>query len=718
MMRKFTFTLLMVLVFGSLSFGQYTYTASLQTLTASPNEDVSVNLSVTGFTGVGSFQFYIQVDPAVLTYQAVTNFTQPGLSAGTINGGSTVTLAWTNTTGVTWADGTLLTLKFKYNGLSSPVAFVPANCEVVKLVGVVPYIMTCTSFTDGAISPVLNNVQQATLGTVQGTTGSSVSVPLTYTGAAGTVAGAITQYVAYDPAVLTFINVTGSGLFPTFINASASNGVVNIAWANVGGVLLNTPGTQFNVNFMYNGSTTTPVTFSTGCVISTTAPVTNIPVTYNDGSVSLLTPPTSFASFPNITSAVQGQVVTVPLTLAGMPSTTTNFNLNLTYDNPRMTYVGYANAIQPVLVGSTGNTISITNANPLAPSPSINGTFMELLFMYNGVGTANINFASGCQFNNGSPIVVGYTNGSVSPAQATVNATLGNVSATSPATVPIPVTFTDIPSGTDIGAVTLNIGFDASKLTFVNATNPNGATVQAQGSVIHIAWSSTTPVIVNGTPFITLNFNYAAAGSSSTVVSFADGCQLANMVGTIVPANWNNGGINLSHSISGFLAYDKHPSPNLPLANATIYIKSGPEPIPPATAPVPAIIATTTTDGTGFFSVNVPNGTYFIYASTSDPWGGVDNGDVINIRRYAASLFPNTVDTPLRVRASDINQDGAVDNGDVIPLRRRIAGLLPNPGYVIADWSFDNPSVVVSGANVTVNLLGTCSGEVNGSYPN
>ncbi len=716
-MRKFTFTLLMVLVFGSLSFGQYTYTASLQTLTASPNEDVSVNLGVTGFSGIGSFQFYIQVDPAVLTFETVTNFVGTGLSFGHPNGDqSLVSVSWFNSTPGTWANGTLLTLKFKYNGLASPIAFVPANCEVVKLVGVVPYVMTCTSFTDGAISPVLNNTQQATIGAVQATTGSAVSVPLTYSGSAGTSAGAITQRITYDPNVLTFISVTGSGLFPSFVNASASNGVVTFAYTNPSGVLLNTPGTQFNLNFQYAGNTTTPVTFSTGCVISTTTGA-NIPVTYNNGNVSLLIPPTSFATLPTITNAVQGQVVTVPLTLAGMPSNTTNFNINLAFDNPRMSYVGYANAIQPVIVGNTANTISITNANPLTPTPSINGTFIELKFVYNGVGTANITFAPGCQFSTGSPINVGYTNGTVSPASATVNANIGTVSATSPAMVPIPVTFTDIPSGTDLGAVTMNIGFDATKLTYVAASNPNLATVQVNGNIIHIAWSSTTPVIVNGTPFITLNFNYAASGNASSLVTFLDGCQLANMVGTIVPANWNNGGVNLNHTISGTLSYDNHPSANLALSNVTVYIKSGPEPIPPSTGPVPAIIATATTDGSGFFSVSIPNGTYYVYASSIAPWVGVDNGDVINVRRYAAGLTPNTVDNPLRVRACDINQDGVIDNGDVIPLRRRIAGLTPNPGYVIGDWIFENPSVVVSGSNVTVNFLGICSGEVNGSYP-
>ncbi len=718
MMKKFTLTLLVMVIFGSLSFGQYT--ASLQNVTASPNETVSVNLDVTNFTSIGSFQFYIQVDPAVLTFQNVTNF-QTGLPALTYPGNipNTITILWTNTTPHTWANGTLMTLNFKYNGLSSPIAFIPANCEVVKLVGGIPTILT-GSFTDGSVSPFLGNAAHANIDNVTSSLG-TVAVPLKYTGFASNV-GSLTQKISYDASKLTFISVTGTGNLASGINANVASGIITITWTNAAGKDINSPGSQFNLNFSYLTLTTTNVNFSTGCVITTPAPVTNIPVTYYNGSVAPAPVITSFASMPAITNAVQGQLVDVPLTFTGMPDGTNNFNVNLTYDNPRMSFIGVFSAIYPVTSNVVGNAINLLYTNATSPAPSINGQFLVLRFKYNGVGTANINFATGCQFSNGSPIGVGYTNGSVSPATAPVNANIGTVSATSPSSVAVPVTFTGIPAGTDIGALTLNIEFDAAKLTYVNALNPHGATIHLVGSVLNIAWTSTTPAIVNGDPFLTLNFNYAASGNTSASINFKDGCQMANMAATIVPANWNNGGVNmaLAHAISGYLKYDNSPLTNIPISGATIYIKDGPEPVPPALSPVPNIIATTTTDVNGFYTVNVFNGTYYIYAANTATWAGVDQGDVINLRRYIANLTPNTiVGDPLRIRASDINLDGSVDNGDVIPLRRRIANLSPNPNYLIPDWLFENPSVIMNSTNLTgINFLGVCSGEVNGTYPN
>lgn len=711
-MRKFTITLLMVLVFGSLSFGQYT--AMLQTVTASPNENVSVNLSVTGFTSIGSFQFFIQVDPAVLTFQNVTNFSQPGLSVGSA-GGNVITVLWTNTTPYTWANGTLLTLNFKYNGLSCPIAFQPSNCEVVKLQGVNPIILSGT-FTDGAVSPFMGNAAQATIGNVSAPLG-TVSVPVNYTGFPTNV-GSLTQKISYDPAKLTFISATGTGSLTSGLISNVAAGIITIVWTNPIGANINT--SQLNLNFSYTTLATTNVSFSTGCVITTAAPVTNIAVTYNNGSVAPGGPITAFASFPVITTAVQGQMVDMPLTLSGMPVGTDNFDLHLTYDNPRMSFIGVFNAMYPVVSNANGSNINISYTNLSAPA--VNGQFLVLRFMYNGIGTANVNFVAGCQFSMGATQVgVGYSNGSVSPAPAVVNANIGSVSAVSPSSVAIPVTFTDIPGGTNIGAVTMKIGFDASKLTYVNALNPNNATIQLVGNVVQIAWSSTTPVIVNGATFITLNFNYAASGNAATQIIFKDGCQLANMTGTIVPANWNPGGVNMqvNFTISGYLKYDNSPLTNIPVPNATVYVKDGPEPIPPAVGPVPNVIASAPVAADGFYSVTVPNGSYYLYASSTAAWGGVNQADVINLNRYIANLSPNTMEgNPLRILAGDINRNGLVDNGDVIPLRRRIANLLPNPNYLAPDWIFQNPDILVNGANLPgTDFLGTCSGDVNGTYP-
>jgi len=626
-----------------------------------------------------------------------------------------VSVLWTNpspqTVGGGTGNGRLLTLNFTYHGLTSPLAFVPAYCEVTRLVGSMPVILT-GSFTDGSVSPFAGNAAQAHIGTVSAPLG-TVSVPVTYSGFPTNV-GSMTQKIAYDAGKLTYISVSGTGNLATGFNANVSAGIITITWTSPVGKDINA--SQFNLNFMYNTLANAPVTFSTGCVVTTTPSPANVPVTYNNGAV--IPPPviTSYATLPTITNAVQGQIVDVPLTFTDMPSGVTNFNVNLTYDNPRMSFVSYHNAMYPVTLNASGNSISISYTN--AGGPAINGQFLTLRFMYNGVGTANIHFAPGCQFSTGSPVGVGYTDGIISPAPAVVNATVGSVAGSSPSQVAVPVTFSDIPSGTNIGAVTMNIAFDASKLTYVNAVNPFGAQVDLNGNVLNIAWTTTVPTSLNGIPFITLNFNYAASGNATAFITFADGCQLADLANPhpVIPANWNDGGVNTLFKLFGNLSY--YMVPGVPLENATIQIKDGPEPVPPAVTPVPNVLYTVNANAAGYFEIFLPNGTYYLYATCPMPWGGVDGGDVTQIRRKIA-LLTNVIDGhALRMRAADVSMDGEIDGTDVTALRRRIALLTPNPNYKAPDWIFDNPQIIMNGSDVNQNFNGICSGDVNSTYPN
>ncbi|MEI7662466.1 MAG: cohesin domain-containing protein, partial [Bacteroidota bacterium] len=261
-MKHFTTTLLLLLIIGSAAFGQYTVT--LPTVTASPNENVAIPLNVTGFTSIGSIQLFIKVDHKVLTLLSITGFSQTGLVYGSGVTGDTIRIIWTNVTPHTWANGTLLTMNFKYNGLSSTMNFIPSQCEVAKFVGGIPTVLTGT-FNNGAISPYQGNAEQAHIGNVFAVTGNAVAVPLWYSSTSTNPSAAnITQKIAYDATKLTFVNVTGTGVLSTGITSSAASGIITLTWANASGALINTPGSHFNLNFTYTGSTTTSVTFSTG----------------------------------------------------------------------------------------------------------------------------------------------------------------------------------------------------------------------------------------------------------------------------------------------------------------------------------------------------------------------------------------------------------------------------------------------------------------------
>jgi hypothetical protein len=437
--------------------------------------------------------------------------------------------------------------------------------------------------------------------------------------------------------------------------------------------------------------------------------------------------PTATAVLGSVTGANQGQDYLVPLTLTGFPTNTQAFTLTIPFDSPRLTYLGLQNTVNGLVVSQASGTLTLAWSDPSATN--INGAFLTLKFKYNGVGTAHVSFGNGCVFNTNTggvigTVQVGYTNSTITPGTATANATLGFVQGAVGANVLVPVTFSGLPTPpTGMGAVTLNISYDYNALTFIDCQNNTfGATYNLNRTthILMIAWNAGSATDINGT-FLNLRFTYNGGGGGGCggAVSFADGCQLADFGANIVQANWINGGVDLKWTISGHLYYNNTTLSNLPLPGATVYVKDGPEPVPPATTPIPNIIASTTTDANGAYSVNVPNGSYYLYASNAAAWAGVGSPDVINLKRYNASLIPNTiVGNPLRIRAADINQDGIVNSADVIPLNRRIAHLTPNPLYLAPDWLFQNPIVLVNCANLSVtDFLGICSGDVNGSYP-
>ena len=693
------------MILGSFTFGQYT--AVLSTKTASPNENVTVNLDVTGFTSIASIQFYIQIDPAVLTYQSVTNFSQPGLLVNaTGNNGTTITIIWTNTTPKNFPNGTLLTLNFKYNGLSSPVAFIPANCEVVKLVGSTPIPLTGT-FTDGAVNPYMGNVAKAKLDSVFLQPLGAVTVPLKYTGFGSNV-GSITQRIAYDPAKMSFGTVTGTGNLASGVNYSASNGIITITWTNVAGKNINYPGSMLNLNFIYNTAANTGVSFSTGCIIETTTP-SNIPVTYYHGYV---TPNviTSYAALGNITGAIQGQTVDVPLNLTNMPSGTSNFNLSILYDNPRLSFIGIYNALQPVTSNVSGNHISITNTNPITASPSINGQFLVLRFRYDGVGTANVTFSTGSQFSIGNiPVGVGFSNGTVAPAVISGhNATISYVTAPN-GPVAVPVTFSDMP--TNIGSVQLFITYDATKLTFTGALNPYSALVKNNGNVVTVVWTSTTPPNLNNVAFVTLQFNYVAGSGSncSAPITFSDGCQLSTS-GVIVPANWHDGGVNVKFKISGTLKYNSDPNPRIPLTGFRVKLLNLNN----------DSITSGITSAAGYYEFWAPNGNYQVSVvppSNTAPYSDMDDAIAI-LNHFMGYPIPLSDEFPIRLLAGDVNQSGEPEMDDAIYILDLFMGYPKSPYWTAPDWIFDAHTVNCSCSDVPgVNILGLTSGNVLGTNP-
>ncbi len=552
MMRQFMLFVALMSVMATTSFGQ---TASLENKTAFPGVNTSVNLNVSNFNSVNAITFDIRYNPAVLSFISASGVS-PQLIGGSLMASaqdSTIHLVWYSPTAST-VNGVLCSLNFLYNGASCILGFLP-NSVVTQ--GTNTNILI--GYTNGSVNPAscVPADPHASLGSASIVAGSQVSIPLDFSNFP--IAGAITQVVHYDASKLTFISGSKSGNLSSAV-INGGNGTINIAWTNTGGANINTSGTTWiHLNFMCAMPGTSLLSFVPGCLISTPSSA-NINVCYSGGTVSQ-TPTVQTAVLGSLTSVVQGDNVEIPLDL-NITTPVSAFTLYISFNSPLVAFTGIEN-INPlcsmVTSNVTGSTMTLVYTNPgstvIAP-----GTFLKLKFKYNGIGTGYVNFTGGCQFTDNAlplpqPINVSYTNGTIAagtyPPIAT--ATIGSLPASVGSFVDIPVEI-DGSSSNPLGAATLFIGFDISKLSYVSVLgNTHNASVNSIGDQISIAWSDPAGANLTGT-FLLLRFQYhggAGSGCSSVVffkndIATLQPCELAGPTGTFVPANWVNGGVNLS----------------------------------------------------------------------------------------------------------------------------------------------------------------------------
>jgi hypothetical protein len=154
--------------------------------------------------------------------------------------------------------------------------------------------------------------------------------------------------------------------------------------------------------------------------------------------------------------------------------------------------------------------------------------------------------------------------------------------------------------------------------------------------------------------------------------------------------------------ISGTVTYDN--SANTPLPNVTISLIN----------PSNAVVASANTDANGNYKFNyVWKGNYTLSASGSPfAYGGISAVDALQIKRHGINIITLT---GLRLAAADVNQSSTVNSTDALLVSRRTINL-PVTAWTLPDWIYESFSLTVSASNLTQNILGLCSGDVNGSY--
>lgn len=529
----------------------------MENKTVSPNTACSIAVIGESLGSINSMTLNIGFDPVVLDY---VGFVPQGLTSGiTANvSGSVLNITWSNVVPQSPAD-TLMKLIFFYKGGSSSLDFMP-GCEFTSL---------ATPFTVGYISggisaaPCQPGDGIAALGNSVCSSGGQFDVPVNFSNFQN--AGAFTLYINYDETMFAFINMSKMGVLSN-ATVNGGNGLITIAWttSSPGGLLqnINTSPTNFlKLNFQCLMAGNSTITYEPGCVFSGGAGV-NLPVCFTDGAITK-NATLHTAQLDTLTGVNQGDEIVIPLML-NVNEPVSAFTLNIDFNSPVLSYTGF-DAVDPasfgtIIANGVGNTLTIAYT---ANTPVVlTGAFINLKFKYNGVGAGLIGFSGFNQFDKFNnitflpePINVDFFDGYVTPGFNPANATveIGILSGNIGDLVDVPV-YIEGSSTNQVGAATMFIGFDNTKLQFIGPINPmNGTTVDAFDDQISIAWADPGAVIQANVTFIKLRFKYIGGGSlgCGTDVYFKNdlftqqSCEIANATATTIPANWVNGGINL-----------------------------------------------------------------------------------------------------------------------------------------------------------------------------
>ena len=268
-----------------------TYQMTIGDVNTTPGGVIGIPVTAAGYpANMGAITLYIGFNPAHLDFVGITTGTLSGASANLMESGL-IGITWTNFGGVP-INGLLLTLNFDYNFGASEITF-EGGCEVTDNA----LVLLPTTFNDGSISPVVGG-PEISLPMLSGTVGQAIDFPITAKNFVMDV-GAISLFIGYDNAVLTYTGSTAGTLTGYFIN-NMGNATIGIQWSDYNGLDIDGAGDDdviLTLHFMYNGGEG-DLTFGAGCEFAQ-PDLTFIPVSYFDGGVIT-------GTYFNITAFLEG----------------------------------------------------------------------------------------------------------------------------------------------------------------------------------------------------------------------------------------------------------------------------------------------------------------------------------------------------------------------------------------------------------------------------
>jgi len=153
--------------------------------------------------------------------------------------------------------------------------------------------------------------------------------------------------------------------------------------------------------------------------------------------------------------------------------------------------------------------------------------------------------------------------------------------------------------------------------------------------------------------------------------------------------------------ISGRVLYNN--SASAPLPGVQVFLKNG-----------NVVTDSTATDNSGGYVFNnVYDGNYQLSCKSNKPINGVTSTDALLIRRYTVGLISLS---ELQQQAADVNASGIVNSTDALQIRRFVVGQINS--FTKGNWIFESPTITVNGSNLSKDILGNVTGDVNGSFGN
>ncbi len=125
-----------------------------------------------------------------------------------------------------------------------------------------------------------------------------------------------------------------------------------------------------------------------------------------------------------------------------------------------------------------------------------------------------------------------------------------------------------------------------------------------------------------------------------------------------------------------------------------------------------------TTDAAGAYTfTGVSAGSYTVSAAKTGNSGGVSAADALAAAKYGNDTTSVTL-TDIELVAADVNMGGTVNASDALVILRHAVGFTgeDNPAFLADEWYFESNPITVATANVTSNLAGIVSGDVNSSF--